>query len=75
MNDVENITEVMSDAKTRKNPLGMSQSSVGEYELATRKSMERPIKRRIACNRRMIDVMHIIEERIRGNAMERHQSP
>ena len=71
--DVEHVLEMLSEAEPRQHGVGMAARAVGEDQLAARKTFERQAERRVRLERRMIDLMHEIEEVVRRHAMLGHQ--
>ena len=74
MHDVEDIAEVMGDADAGQDLLGMGHGPVGEDQLASGQRMQGVVQGLVGRHRRMIDVMHIVEEIIRSDAMLGHQA-
>ncbi len=72
--DIEYILEVAVDGEPLHDRVCMSPGAIGENELAPRQPLQRSAERRVGLDRRMIDLMDVIEVVVRIHAVLDHHA-
>ena len=63
--DVEHVLEMGVDVEAAHHRVGMGARAVGEDQLAARQSLDRGAERRVRLQRRVVDLVHVVEEIVR----------